>query len=149
MVKGSDSTDGSSSASTGENVIIGGLIVQIVFFGFFLLTSLIFQKRLGSHAEARAVADQYPWRKHMWALQLSSVLVLIRSVVRVVEYAQGTDGYLLQHEVFIYVFDGLLMFVMMVILVIIHPSEVNYYLGKGHVVTAMGGLKVTEGSNAV
>ncbi|KAJ5927531.1 hypothetical protein N7516_009304 [Penicillium verrucosum] len=149
MVKGSDSTDGSSSASTGENVIIGGLIVQIVFFGFFLLTSLIFQKRLGSHAEARAVADQYPWRKHMWALQLSSVLVLIRSVVRVVEYAQGTDGYLLQHEVFIYVFDGLLMFVMMVILVVIHPSEVNYYLGKGHVVTAMGGLKVTEGSNAV
>ncbi|CAI7640297.1 unnamed protein product [Penicillium palitans] len=149
MVTGANSTDPSSSTSTGQNVIIGGLIVQIVFFGFFLLTSLIFQKRLGSHAEARAVADQYPWRKHMWALQLASILVLIRSVIRVVEYAQGTHGYLMQHEVFIYVFDGLLMFAMMVIFVIIHPSEVNYLLGRGNVVTAMGGLKVMEGSNAV
>ncbi|KAJ5413449.1 RTA-like protein [Penicillium sp. CMV-2018d] len=149
MVKGSNSTDPSSSSSTGQNVIIGGLIVQIVFFGFFLLTSLIFQKRLGSHPGARAVADQYPWRKHMWALQSSSVLVLIRSVIRVVEYAQGTHGYLMEHEVFIYVFDGLLMFAMMVILVVIHPSEVNYLLGRGNVVTAMGGLKVMEGSNAV
>ncbi|KAJ5969919.1 hypothetical protein N7501_006167 [Penicillium viridicatum] len=149
MVKGSNSTDPSSSSSTGQNVIIGGLIVQIVFFGFFLLTSLIFQKRLGSHAGARTVADQYPWRKHMWALQSSSVLVLIRSVIRVVEYAQGTHGYLMEHEVFIYVFDGLLMFAMMVILVVIHPSEVNYLLGKGNVVTAMGGLKIMEGSNAV
>jgi RTA1 like protein. len=55
----------------------------------------------------------------------------------------------MEHEVFIYVFDGLLMFVMMVILVVIHPSEVNYLLGRGNVVTAMGGLKVMEGSNAV
>ncbi|KAJ5706330.1 hypothetical protein N7536_002019 [Penicillium majusculum] len=149
MVTGANSTDPSSSTSTGQNVIIGGLIVQIVFFGFFLLSSLIFQKRLGSNSGALTVADQYPWRKHMWALQSSSILVLIRSVVRVVEYAQGTDGYLMQHEVFIYVFDGLLMFAMMVILVVIHPSEVNYLLGRGHAVTAMGGLKVMEGSNAV
>lgn len=149
MVTGSNSTNPSSSVSTGQNVIIGGLIVQIVFFGFFLISAVIFQKRMGAHSEGRAVADQYPWRKHMWALQSSSVLVLIRSVIRVVEYAQGSHGYLMEHEVFIYVFDGLLMFSMMVIFVIIHPSEVNYLLGRGKVVTAMGGLKVMEGSNAV
>ena len=149
MVKGTSSTDPSSSASTGQNVIIGGLIVQIVFFGFFLISALIFQQRIGSNSEARAVADEYPWRKHMWALHSSSILILIRSIVRVVEYVQGTHGYLMKHEVFIYVFDGLLMFAMMVIFVIIHPSEVNYHLGRGRVVTAMGGLKVMEGSSAV
>lgn len=149
MVTGSNSTDPSSSVSTGQNVIIGGLIVQIVFFGFFLISALIFQRRIGSHSAAHAVADQYPWRKHMWALYSSSILILIRSVIRVVEYVQGTHGYLMEHEVFIYVFDGLLMFAMMVIFVIIHPSEVNYLLGRGKVVTAMGGLKVMEGSSAV
>ncbi|KAF3027619.1 hypothetical protein E8E15_003380 [Penicillium rubens] len=149
MVTGTSSADPSSSTSTGQNVVIGGLIVQIVFFGFFLISAFIFQQRMGSHSGARAVADEYPWRKHMWALYSSSILILIRSIVRVVEYVQGPHGYLMEHEVFIYVFDGLLMFAMMVIFVIIHPSEVNYLLGRGRVVTAMGGLKVMEGSSAV
>ncbi|CAI7595884.1 unnamed protein product [Penicillium glandicola] len=144
MVSGS-----SNSKSTGQNVIIGGLVVQIVFFGFFLISALVFQLRITSEPTALAVANQYPWRKHMWALHTSSILVLIRSVVRVVEYAQGTSGYLMRHEVFIYVFDGLLMFTLMVIFVVIHPSEVNHLLGRGKAVTAMGGLKVMEGSGAV
>ncbi|CAG8061230.1 unnamed protein product [Penicillium salamii] len=141
MVTGSD-----GSASTGQNVIIGGLIVQIVFFGFFLISAVIFQRRLNGNSGAAAVASQFPWRKHMAALHSSSILVLIRSIVRVVEYVQGESGFLMQHEVFIYVFDGLLMFALMVIFLAIHPSEVNYLLGRGHVVTAMGGLKVKEGS---
>ncbi|OQE35244.1 hypothetical protein PENCOP_c014G07359 [Penicillium coprophilum] len=142
-------TGSSNSTSTGQNVIIGGLIVQIVFFGFFLITAVIFQQRMGSHHTGQAVADQYPWRKHMWALHSSSMFILIRSIVRVVEYVQGTEGYLMSNEVFIYVFDGMLMFAVMVIFVIVHPSEVNYHLGRGRVVTAMGGLKVMEGSGAV
>ncbi|KAJ5951717.1 RTA-like protein [Penicillium vulpinum] len=142
-------TSSENSTSTGQNVIIGGLIVQIVFFGFFLISAIIFQQRLSSHATAHAVAEQYPWRKHMWALHSSSILVLIRSIIRVVEYVQGTEGYLMSNEVFIYVFDGFLMFALMVIFVVIHPSEVNYLLGRGKVVTAMGGLKVMEGSGAV
>ncbi|CAG8309115.1 unnamed protein product [Penicillium salamii] len=141
MVTGSE-----GSASTGQNVIIGGLIVQIVFFGFFLISAVIFQRRLNGSSGAAAVASQFPWRKHMAALHSSSILVLIRSIVRIVEYVQGESGFLMQHEVFIYVFDGLLMFALMVIFLAIHPSEVNYLLGRGHVVTAMGGLKVKEGS---
>lgn len=85
----------------------------------------------------------------MGALHSSSILVLVRSVIRVVEYIQGTDGYLMNNEVFIYVFDGLLMFVLMIIFVIIHPSEVNYLLGRGKTVTAMGGLKIMDRSSMV
>jgi hypothetical protein len=141
MVTGSE-----SSASTGQNVIIAGLFVQIAFFGFFLLSAVIFQRRIGAHPTAAAVASQFPWTKHMWALHSSSILVLIRSVIRVVEYIQGTYGFVMSHEAFIYVFDGLLMFVVMAIFIAIHPSELNYLLGRGRVVTAMGGLKVKEGS---
>ncbi|OQD83018.1 hypothetical protein PENANT_c018G11178 [Penicillium antarcticum] len=138
-------TGSSSSTSTGQNVIIGGLFVQIIFFGFFLISALVFQMRMRADAAAKSIANQFPWRKHMWALHASSILVLIRSVVRVVEYIQGTYGYIMSHEAFIYVFDGLLMFVLMVIFVVVHPSEVNYLLGRGRAVVRMGGLKVENG----
>lgn len=77
----------------------------------------------------------------MGALYVSSVLILVRSVVRVVEYIQGMDGYILSHEAFLYVFDGLLMFLVLLVFVLVHPSEVNYLLGTG-VMTVRGGWRV-------
>jgi hypothetical protein len=37
----------------------------------------------------------------------------------------GNDGYLISHEVYLYIFDALLMFFVMVIFAIVHPSEIN------------------------
>lgn len=145
----SDSSGSNNSVSTGQNVIIGGLFVQIIFFGFFLISALVFQRRLVSHPTAGGLADHLPWRKHIYALHMSSVLVLVRSVVRVVEYVQGTDGFLMSNEVFIYVFDGLLMFALMVIFLVIHPSEVNCLLGRGRVMTTKGGLSISDASGVV
>lgn len=121
-----------SSASTGKTVIVGGLFVQILFFGIFLLSAMIFQHRLTSSRGGSYVSsiDHLPWRKHMFALHTSSVLILIRSVVRVIEYVQGTDGFVMSNEVFIYAFDGLLMWVMLVIFVVVHPSEVGALLKR-------------------
>lgn len=145
----SDSSGSNNSGSTGQNVIIGGLFVQIIFFGFFLISALVFQRRLVSHPTAGGLVDHLPWRKHIYVLHTSSVLVLVRSVVRVVEYVQGTDGFLMSNEVFIYVFDGLLMFALMVIFLVIHPSEVNCLLGRGRVMTTKGGLSISDASGVV
>ncbi|KAG2419785.1 hypothetical protein HFD88_004581 [Aspergillus terreus] len=134
---------------TGENVIVGGLFVQIIFFGFFLISAIIFQQRIGRHPTPESADSYNPWRKHLYALHTSSVLILIRSVFRVVEYLQGWDGYLLSTEVFIYIFDALLMFIVLVIFVLIHPSEVNCLLGRGRLMTTKGGLKVSEPSMPV
>ncbi|CAI7654469.1 unnamed protein product [Penicillium pancosmium] len=122
----------SSSASTGKTVIVGGLFVQILFFGIFLLSAIIFQHRLTSSRGGGYVSsiDHLPWRKHMFALHTSSVLILIRSVVRVIEYVQGTDGFVMSNEVFIYAFDGLLMWIMLVIFVVVHPCEVGALLKR-------------------
>ncbi|KAE8389395.1 RTA1 like protein-domain-containing protein [Aspergillus alliaceus] len=125
MVK--DSTD----PTTGEHIIIGGLFVQIIFFGFFVITAIVFElrmakKRIGASAELGRI-----WRRHMIALYVTSLLVLVRSIVRVVEYLDGYDGYLMKHEVFIYVFDALLMFIAMLVLSYIHPSQVNSLLDRG------------------
>lgn len=121
----------SSDPSSGEHIIIGGLFVQIIFFGFFIITALIFQMRLAKAPTGTSVELSHIWRRHMNALYISSVLIFVRSIVRVVEYLQGYDGYLMKHEVFIYVFDALLMFLAMEILQFIHPSQVNCYLGRG------------------
>lgn len=150
MVLGtSSSSGGSNTVGTGQNVVISGLIVQVIFFGFFLVNAVVFQRRLVSHSTAGGFADHLPWRKHVYALHTSSGLVLVRSIVRVVEYIQGTGGFLMSHEAFIYVFDGLLMFTLMVIFLVIHPSEVNCLLGRGRVMTTKGGLSISDASGVV
>ncbi|PYH64963.1 RTA1 domain-containing protein [Aspergillus vadensis CBS 113365] len=121
----------SSDPTTGEHIIIGGLFVQLIFFGFFIITALIFQMRLAKAPTTTSTELSHIWRRHMNALYISSILIFVRSIVRVVEYLQGYDGYLMKHEVFIYVFDALLMFLAMEVLQFIHPSQVNCYLGRG------------------
>jgi hypothetical protein len=40
-------------------------------------------------------------------------------------YIQGNSGYLLSHEVFLYIFDALLMLAVMIMFNWVHPSEVT------------------------
>ncbi|KAJ5806815.1 hypothetical protein N7474_010407 [Penicillium riverlandense] len=121
----------STNPGTGEHIIVGGLFVQIIFFGFFTISAVVFQARISKVPTARSIELNNLWHRHMMALYVSSILILVRSVVRVVEYMQGYDGYLMKNEVFIYVFDALLMFVTMLVLQYTHPSEVNCLLGRG------------------
>lgn len=72
-----------------------------------------------------------PWRKHLITLYAASVLIMIRSIFRVVEYLQGFSGYLLSHEVYLYVFDSVLMLCVMVMFNVVHPSEVVALVGGG------------------
>ena len=60
----------------------------------------------------------------MFGLYVSSVLIIVRSVFRLIEFTQGDDGYLVRHEVFVYIFDGFLMFLAMMALNTYHPSTV-------------------------
>ncbi|KAL2800588.1 RTA1 like protein-domain-containing protein [Aspergillus keveii] len=129
---------------TGEDIIVGGLFIQIIFFGLFVLCALVFQRQFGNNLARLGVASSMPWQKHLWALYASSALILVRSVFRVVEYLQGYYGSLLQTEVYIYVFDAALMWLVLVIFVAVHPSEIHCLLGRGRVMTTKGGLRITE-----
>jgi hypothetical protein len=100
----------------GEKIIIAGLFVQIAVFGFFVVTALLFHSRMVKTSHA-GTTSQGPvtWKRHLYVLYITSALILIRSIFRVVEYLQGNDGYLISHEVFIYVMDALLMVIVMAI----------------------------------
>ena len=71
----------------GENIILGGLILQILIFGFFVVVASIWHVRLQKGPTASS-AD-IPWTKLIWFLYAASVCITIRNLCRVIEYAMG------------------------------------------------------------
>ncbi|PYH44566.1 RTA1 domain-containing protein [Aspergillus saccharolyticus JOP 1030-1] len=124
-----------SSFKTGSNIIVVGLVVQIVFFGFFIVTTGFFHWRMVSQPTTYSLGSGINWMKLVYTLYAASVLILVRSIYRLVEYIEGFGGYLLSHEVYLYCFDALLMFVVMLIFHLNHPSELNAWLRSGGLVS--------------
>jgi hypothetical protein len=113
-----------ASTKTGNNIITGGLAVQVIFFGFFIFTASIFHYRITRADRGRHTAVSVPWQQYLVILYIASTLIMIRSIFRIIEYGQGNSGYLLSTEVFIYVFDATLMFLVMVLFNLRHPSAI-------------------------
>lgn len=112
----------SSMTSLGEKIIIIGLFVQIGFFGIFILVLGLFQIRIHKSPTTIAlVSIKKPcshrnWNTILLTLSLCSIFILIRSIVRAIEYLQGWQGYIISHEVYLYTLDALLMFLNMAFL---------------------------------
>jgi magnesium-transporting ATPase (P-type) len=126
-----------SAMQTGETVTIVGLAIQLLFFSVFIITSTIFHLRIRSKPtsvslETPGMADwkTTSWETIMLTLYAASILILVRSIFRVIEYAQGNAGYLISHEVFMYVFDSMLMFFTMIVMAVYHPSKLLSSRGK-------------------
>ncbi|KAF2159798.1 hypothetical protein M409DRAFT_29797 [Zasmidium cellare ATCC 36951] len=110
--------------TTGKTLALVGLVLQTFYFTLFVLAAAIFDIRIRACSTTKSI-HHYRWRqKHMVCLYVVSVLIFARSVVRIVEFAEGFEGYLVSHEVYLYVFDAVLMFVVMVVLGWVHPGEV-------------------------
>tara|TARA_R110002003_G_scaffold107_10_gene9042 strand:- start:9062 stop:9772 length:711 start_codon:yes stop_codon:yes gene_type:complete len=71
----------------GENIILGGLILQILIFGFFVVVAGVWHRRLS--AIPTAAAAEIPWKKYILFLYASSVFITVRNLCRVIEYAMG------------------------------------------------------------
>lgn len=113
-----------SKLKVGEDVIIVGLIVQIVFFAFFVAVSVVFHKRMSDAPTSAAMGSSFNWARYMSVLYFASVLIMIRCLYRVIEYIQGSTGFLQSHEYFTYIFDATLMMLVMGIFAVFHPSQI-------------------------
>jgi len=109
------------SAKLGQRIILGGLFVQILFFGFFMAVAIVFHLRLRKNPTQASGVDT-KWRTLLIALYVASTLILMRSGFRVIEYLQGKEGFLMSKEVWLYIFDGVLMVSVTVLFNIVHPS---------------------------
>ncbi|KAK4498124.1 hypothetical protein PRZ48_010780 [Zasmidium cellare] len=125
---------GGDSINTGESLIMGGLALQLVFFFLFVVAGAIFHARVRGNPTEKC--KRYPYEKHLWNLYIVSVMIFVRCLVRLVEYGQGWDGYIITHEAFLYIFDALLMWLAMLAMFFPHPSEVAAII-RGHGVYAV------------
>jgi hypothetical protein len=91
-------------------------------FGFFVLVALLFHRRLA--ARPTSASTQVPWRRCLLTLYAASLLILVRSIFRTAEFADGYTGPLQSSEVYIYVFDATLIFLVVVIFNVSHPAAI-------------------------
>lgn len=90
MLAGADTA---SQVSRGQSIILVGLVLQIVIFGFFIVVALVFQKRLRRRPTPTVGKDAFLWERLMLMLHVVSVLISFRNVFRVIEYAMGSKSF--------------------------------------------------------
>lgn len=108
----------------GENIIIGGLFIQIIFFGFFMIVALVFHRRISNRPTRAAMMIDAPWKQLVYVLYISSGLIMIRSVYRVAEYVTGSEGVLMSKEFYLYCLDALPMLLVALSYNYFHPGQV-------------------------
>ncbi|KAL8637215.1 MAG: hypothetical protein Q9228_005488 [Teloschistes exilis] len=136
------STD-ADKAKLGQNVILGGLFLQILIFGFFVLVAAVFHVRLRKQrklVKEMEVLVGVEWEKTLAVLYLVSGLIMVRNIVRVVEFIGGREGPLLTVEWTIYVFDALFMAATMAVW--LAPYVVGLKRGKVLVAGAEGSTEL-------
>ncbi|KAJ4258780.1 hypothetical protein NW762_007867 [Fusarium torreyae] len=106
-----------------ENIIIGGLTVQIMFFGLFIAVTGLFHFRFAKNSTTRPCNRGFNWQRFLVVIYVASVLILIRSLFRMIEYIQGHNGELQSKEVYVYVFDAIPMAIASIGFNIFHPSK--------------------------
>lgn len=127
---GAGMTVENSLANIGEYIVIAGLVLQIATFILFVITAVIFSRRMRKNPTPAAVQCDIPWTKHLRSLYTVSAMILIRSIFRLIEYGLGNNGYLLGHEWPTYVFDSVPMFLGMICFGIWYPSALQPFLMK-------------------
>jgi hypothetical protein len=112
-------TKAANQLKTGDNILLGGLGVNLASFFVFILevswpsTTVLLKTDLNAqityfdYKTRQLNAPQGKWRKLLYAVYASTILVLIRQTYRVIEFSQGWLGYLPTHEGYFYVFDSL------------------------------------------
>ncbi|KAJ5934275.1 Protein RTM1 [Penicillium verhagenii] len=126
-----------SAMKIGADVVVGGLVVQLLFFGFFVIVSAVFHWRVKkqkrtymqvSSSQSQGPETRMTWEAVMWALYGACLLILVRSVFRVVEFIEGNDGFIMRREYLLYIFDACLMSLTGILFLIVYPGS---FLPKG------------------
>ncbi|CCK71125.1 RTA1 domain-containing protein KNAG_0G00690 [Huiozyma naganishii CBS 8797] len=127
---------GEDSRKAGSDIVTVGLFVQIAFFGLFIINEFIF------YFKVYKIESDIPRRTNTWralnlTLLVNSFLILIRSIVRAIEFIEGYSGYIEGHEWFLYVFDALQMFLLLVSFLITMPLNNIFKIQEESVVAQL------------
>jgi len=112
-----------STSENGSHIVLAGLAIQVVIFGFFVAVAMIFQRRLQIFPTRQSQEVSIPWKKHLYILYVTCAFIMFRSIIRIAEFVEGFEGEILTHEVFLFVFDAIPMAAVMAIFAIWYPSS--------------------------
>ncbi|KAI8821448.1 RTA1 like protein-domain-containing protein [Fimicolochytrium jonesii] len=104
-----------SMQDIGLKIMLFGLILQVISFAGFLIVAVLFHRR-AAHVHGQ-------WSKLIKALYISCIFILIRSIYRVIEFAQGFKSDLAHNERLMYIFDMGLMVLAIAVFIIVHPGK--------------------------
>ncbi|KAK2827864.1 hypothetical protein FQN49_007267 [Arthroderma sp. PD_2] len=109
-----------NSKTTGENVLKGGLALQLITFSLFLALVARF------HSRAKAVSKNgidSGLFKVLLGIYISGFFIEVRCIYRLIEFILGIDGYPFRHEWPLYVLEASPMLLAMCTLAYFHPGK--------------------------
>ncbi|KAK6454488.1 RTA1 like protein-domain-containing protein [Scheffersomyces xylosifermentans] len=137
LLQGSGGGMASSNPSIGRLLIIAGLFVQILFFGMFCVTESTFYIRMEHKPNSISQSGEaFPnkfvnWRSYCYVLFNSSMLILVRSIYRAIEFIQGESGSIARNQTLLYLFDSAMMSVAVILLLAFNiPDYLVLHEGK-------------------
>ncbi|WFD36299.1 hypothetical protein MCUN1_003178 [Malassezia cuniculi] len=119
----SGTAESADDAHSGSMIVVGGVALQLA--GYLVFDALFVYFYLHVHKENHPLVERY--RPLMVGIFSSSMLIVLRSIYRVIEMAVGWDGVINSTEWPLYVFDSTFVWLAVVALNIFHPGA---YLPK-------------------
>ncbi|KAJ5943444.1 RTA-like protein [Penicillium verrucosum] len=106
----------------GKKVVLSGLIFSLVVFSFFIWIAASLHRRLLKNPTDILVMNSINWQQYMWTLYAACFALMLRNLVRTIQFGAPRGSAVNQQEWWIYAFDGFLMFFSMSVLVVYHPG---------------------------
>jgi hypothetical protein len=150
----------SKGSRSGVNIMIAGLVSQVITMSLFLALwgDFAFRTRRAKISGSLS-RTQPPLYDHLrstkdfmffqWALLAATILIFVRSIYRVAELWDGFNGKLANEEATFMVFEGPMIILAVAALTVLHPGRVfaDLWVPAGKGVTSMGKLAENQGSS--
>ncbi|KAL9580027.1 MAG: hypothetical protein Q9203_006470 [Teloschistes exilis] len=143
----------------GLHIYMGGVGFQEFFVLIFCYIAFRFSQQIKREIPIRLAQAQLL----MYAQYAVLILITIRIVFRLIEYASGLDSSIPNHEVYQYIFDTLPMLFALVVYNVIHPGRImpgkesdfpsrkerkNYFLGGNQSENSSQMLPITKSTGS-
>ncbi|KAJ2716980.1 hypothetical protein H4R19_000289 [Coemansia spiralis] len=110
-----------STRDAGKYIVLAGLGVQLLFFSCFLATAFYVWRssKYTVHVAPRDGTARVAKNRVFGVLTATTVLLYLRSIYRIVEFADGWGGKIFASEWAFYVFDTIIIFLAFVVYIVV------------------------------
>jgi len=110
-----------SQINNGIHIYMGGIGFQQLFIFIFLGLAIKFQRDI---SQSLASDDKSRALRLLYVMYGALVLITIRIIFRLIEWSHGVNSSIPNHEVFMFIFDSLPMWIAIFLFNIVHPGKI-------------------------